>query len=889
MHATCRLQIKCSKCGQAFSTVTSMSKHKRFCEGPSSSSTASSVAAATALSSSFKVSTDSTSIASLSSSSSSNTITNPSHLHQHHLPHHPSPASLSLFSRHSLPFDSSLNPLSALTAFGGNNNINTSFPFLSPTSYSKLSSSSGEGILRHSAAFSAFSATGLLGNTRLKKDYSSFGEHHLDCDPRPSLSSVAPASATTAAVSSRSSISPVDPDSVPVKTTKGNNKEQQEERNSGESAPRDEEEEESEATGENKKLNKRKTVTEEEEEDDEERTEGEEEEEERGGEARNIIRNKRSKRKRADSPSDSLSSSSCFSCSDPVSPNSPSLSIVSSETQRELEEEEDEEGDESEEEQQENHRRKSSRRLVLLQRQNKINGTKDSEEGTESQKTKQSSRQPKETDQESHQTIIQSSEEEEEEEEQPSSPVNNNKHQNKSNSKFLEPTAESFLEGLQRRMEGDGPLDLSKPKQLAEAMAAQMGASFASAFLPKGFPGLAYPQAIHPMLNHLMMYSKLAGENGAAGGGIPGLTSPNFPIFPHSPHRFLPTSLPPASRGFPHDIMNQASVLAAAAGANNPAAAALALDLLRRNLADKLPKPSSSPSSSSSVSNSNNNNKKFPVTAFPHNDNNWRGSNGSDRKSDHHETDNRESNGVNSDNNNHSNGNRSHEHHRESRHNHSLHHNHHSSSGHHPSLHHHRHHNHHHGSDHHLLTPSMMKSKERYCCKYCGKVFPRSANLTRHLRTHTGEQPYKCKYCERSFSISSNLQRHVRNIHNKEKPFKCPLCDRRFGQQTNLDRHLKKHESDGPTILDDSPKASSSTENDDKDSVDQAFSNAFNDIRNFMGRLTREQRFLEESPHDPLIVDWLSKQRKNLSNASGHWLLVSVDLLLADQWLEMTS
>lgn len=95
------------------------------------------------------------------------------------------------------------------------------------------------------------------------------------------------------------------------------------------------------------------------------------------------------------------------------------------------------------------------------------------------------------------------------------------------------------------------------------------------------------------------------------------------------------------------------------------------------------------------------------------------------------------------------------------------------------------------------------KSKDRYTCKYCGKVFPRSANLTRHLRTHTGEQPYKCKYCERSFSISSNLQRHVRNIHNKEKPFKCPLCERCFGQQTNLDRHLKKHEADGPTILDD--------------------------------------------------------------------------------------
>ncbi|GFS07879.1 PR domain zinc finger protein 16 [Elysia marginata] len=127
--------------------------------------------------------------------------------------------------------------------------------------------------------------------------------------------------------------------------------------------------------------------------------------------------------------------------------------------------------------------------------------------------------------------------------------------------------------------------------------------------------------------------------------------------------------------------------------------------------------------------------------------------------------------------------------------------------------HHHHHHHHHHphfGSPGGAGASPSTKNKERYSCKFCGKVFPRSANLTRHLRTHTGEQPYKCKYCERSFSISSNLQRHVRNIHNKEKPFKCPLCERCFGQQTNLDRHLKKHETEGPHLADSPPSAPSS-------------------------------------------------------------------------------
>nr|CDS15618.1 Ecotropic virus integration site 1 protein [Echinococcus granulosus] len=94
-----------------------------------------------------------------------------------------------------------------------------------------------------------------------------------------------------------------------------------------------------------------------------------------------------------------------------------------------------------------------------------------------------------------------------------------------------------------------------------------------------------------------------------------------------------------------------------------------------------------------------------------------------------------------------------------------------------------------------LSSPSFpsKRSGERFHCQYCGKMFPRSANLTRHIRTHTGEQPYKCAFCPRCFSISSNLQRHIRNIHQKERPFHCSLCLKKFGQRANLERHIRNH------------------------------------------------------------------------------------------------
>ncbi|XP_030384325.1 zinc finger protein 205 [Scaptodrosophila lebanonensis] len=83
-------------------------------------------------------------------------------------------------------------------------------------------------------------------------------------------------------------------------------------------------------------------------------------------------------------------------------------------------------------------------------------------------------------------------------------------------------------------------------------------------------------------------------------------------------------------------------------------------------------------------------------------------------------------------------------------------------------------------------------AKIPHTCYECNKSFKCTAQLTQHIRTHTGEKPYTCSYCSQSFAQKYNKQVHERT-HTGDKPFQCEICSKQFSALGNFQAHQKIH------------------------------------------------------------------------------------------------
>lgn len=47
-----------------------------------------------------------------------------------------------------------------------------------------------------------------------------------------------------------------------------------------------------------------------------------------------------------------------------------------------------------------------------------------------------------------------------------------------------------------------------------------------------------------------------------------------------------------------------------------------------------------------------------------------------------------------------------------------------------------------------------------YKCKFCDRAFSQSNDLTKHTRTHVGENMYRCPECPKAFRLQTELRNH---------------------------------------------------------------------------------------------------------------------------------
>ncbi|NWW52431.1 ZBT40 protein, partial [Pedionomus torquatus] len=102
------------------------------------------------------------------------------------------------------------------------------------------------------------------------------------------------------------------------------------------------------------------------------------------------------------------------------------------------------------------------------------------------------------------------------------------------------------------------------------------------------------------------------------------------------------------------------------------------------------------------------------------------------------------------------------------------------------------------GMQYHKLTEHF--DEKPFSCKECGAKFAANSTLKNHLRLHTGDRPFVCKHCLMTFMQASALAYHTKKKHAEGKMYACQYCEAVFAQSIELSRHVRTHTGDKPYV-----------------------------------------------------------------------------------------
>ncbi|XP_037869713.1 zinc finger protein 845 isoform X2 [Bombyx mori] len=89
------------------------------------------------------------------------------------------------------------------------------------------------------------------------------------------------------------------------------------------------------------------------------------------------------------------------------------------------------------------------------------------------------------------------------------------------------------------------------------------------------------------------------------------------------------------------------------------------------------------------------------------------------------------------------------------------------------------------------------KSKSRYECEECNKVFSHLATYQAHLkyaRAHATEQvlKYPCPMCNKGYPTKEAMQDHFNYQHLGKTAHKCPVCEKPIASRANVVKHVMR-------------------------------------------------------------------------------------------------
>ena len=106
-----------------------------------------------------------------------------------------------------------------------------------------------------------------------------------------------------------------------------------------------------------------------------------------------------------------------------------------------------------------------------------------------------------------------------------------------------------------------------------------------------------------------------------------------------------------------------------------------------------------------------------------------------------------------------------------------------------------------------LETHERRFHGKQHSCSYCGRVCVSASQLQKHLLIHTGEKPYLCLECGKSFTTKQHLKEHSK-LHSGSKPwYECNHCDAKYRGQADLTIHMRLHTGETPYACDQCDKS----------------------------------------------------------------------------------